>query len=103
MRGEEREQRAHLRRRALPVVGGKGVQRELPDAAPRAVFDDIAHGACTGDVSRASRLCATFGPASVAIHDDGDVVGGEQSTLYHKVELRKDDATWRRVKDDCSA
>ena len=65
----------HLRRRPLPVLGGKGVDGEVVDADVLAVGGDDAEGLRPGGVAGGAGKALPCGPAAVAVHDDGDVPG----------------------------
>ena len=71
--GEEFHQRLDLRLRTVPILDGKGVQREVPDAQPRGTAQHGAHRLGTATVALDAGQTARGGPAAVAVHDDGDV------------------------------
>ena len=73
MRLEEIKEESHLLSRALPVVAGEGVERELFDADARAMRDDLADRVGTTHVSHPAGAAASCGPAAVAVHDDRQV------------------------------
>ena len=60
---------------AVPVFGAEGVEREELDSHVGAGCSDFAHSHHALLVSHAAVQSAGFGPASVAVHDDGDVLG----------------------------
>ena len=59
--------------RALPVLGGKGVEREILDADVFAVIGDFAHGLGADGVAGGAGQAALFRPAAVAVENDGNV------------------------------
>jgi hypothetical protein len=60
---------------AAPVFDGEGVEGESFDVEAGAGFDGGAGGLCTGAVSGDAREMTLLRPATVAVHDDGDVAG----------------------------
>ena len=80
----------HFFRRALPVLRGKGVHRQVFHAQGAAVVGDPPEGfrACgvTGGAGQTPLLC----PAAVAVHDDGNMPGrGRVLRKCHKAPLSK--------------
>jgi hypothetical protein len=73
VRAQEAHQVAHFRIGALPVVDREGVQRQALDAHARALLGDLAHGLDAFLVPEDAPQSAALGPASVAVHDHGDV------------------------------
>ena len=65
----------HLFGGPAPVLGREGVEGELPDAQIARLLDHAAHGLHSGPVTGAHRQVAATSPATVAVHDDGHVVG----------------------------
>ena len=59
---------------ALPVFGAEGEEAEVGDAHFGAAFDDVTHALGTRRMAQGRRHEALFGPTTVAIHDDGDVL-----------------------------
>jgi len=78
MAREQAHERRHLARRALPVVGGEGEQRQGGYALIGSGFDDSADGVGARAMAGGAGETAAGGPAAVAVHDDGHV---ERSTL----------------------
>ena len=70
---EDVHDRMDLVVRALPVLGGKGVERKILDADVLAVIGDFAHGLGADGVAGGAGQTALFCPASVAVEDDGDM------------------------------
>ncbi len=60
---------------AAPVFGGERVQGEHRDIHIDTCPDDAVHVSHAGPVSGQSREAPVLGPSSVAIHDDGYVLG----------------------------
>ena len=60
---------------AAPVFGAEGEQGEVRYAFVQTGLDQIRHQARAFDVADGARHEALFRPASIAIHDDGDVCG----------------------------
>jgi hypothetical protein len=60
--------------RAFPVFGAEGKQAEVGDAHFGAAFDDVTHPLGPCRVAQGRRHEALFGPAAVAVHDDGNVL-----------------------------
>src|SRR5271170_5854202 len=58
---------------AAPVLAAEGIEREPADALAYGGFDRAAHGFSAFPVAGDPRQVAGGGPASVAVHDDGDV------------------------------
>ena len=59
--------------RTLPVLDGERVQRQHLDAEARRSLDDFAHRFDAGAVAFDARQMSLRGPATVAVHDHGDV------------------------------
>ena len=59
----------------LPVLFGERVERERRNVNARRGLDRRAHGGNAGAMPGHARHVAAFGPAPVAVHDDGDVPG----------------------------
>ena len=72
---EKRHDGGDLRLRALPVLRGEGVDREVLDADVLAVRRDAAEGLGSHLVSRGAGQAPLGGPAAIAIHDNGNVTG----------------------------
>lgn len=60
--------------RALPVFGGEGIGGEDGNAPVFAATDEFFEGFGSLAVSGDAKEVALFGPASVAVHDEGDVL-----------------------------
>ena len=72
---EQTHQRPHFLRRAFPVLRREGEQGEVLQADVAGLAHDLAHRVHAGDMAGLARQVALLRPASVAVHDDGDVVG----------------------------
>src|SRR5699024_10324485 len=70
---EQAHQRAYFFLRTLPVLAGEGEQGQRLHAFAQAGFDHFAHRLAASIVAEAARAMPRLRPASVAIHDDGDV------------------------------
>ena len=57
----------------LPVLHRESVEGEGVDAQPAAGLDDLANRAHAGPVAGDPRQVPAFGPAAVAVHDNGNV------------------------------
>ena len=79
---EKRHDGGDLRLRALPVLRGEGVDREVLDADVLAVRCDAAEGLGSHLVSRGAGQAPLGGPAAVAIHDNGNVTGRSQLLCF---------------------
>ena len=64
---------AHLVRRAFPVLGGEGVDRQIVETEVFAVGCDPAKCLAARGVARRARQTALLRPAAIAVHDDGNV------------------------------
>jgi hypothetical protein len=73
--GQVLHQRIHFVLGAVPVLDGKGVERQVFDARLARGAHDGADGLDAVAMPLHARQAALFGPASVAIHDDGHVRG----------------------------
>ena len=60
---------------AAPIFEREGVESEARKLQAGAGFDDLAGGFHSGAVSGDAREMAALGPAAVAVHDDGEVLG----------------------------
>src|SRR4051812_28117965 len=76
-------ERKHFRFRALPVLGGEGVERQILDAQIAAAFDALAHRFRALLVAFDPRQPAVLGPAAVAVHDDSYMARDGWGTLGH--------------------
>ena len=74
VRHEQAHEAGDLFFRAFPVFGTEGEQAQVVHSHFGADFDDIAHLLGPSSMPKSSRHKAPFGPAAVAIHDDGDVL-----------------------------
>src|SRR5262249_26383010 len=70
---EQFHQQRHFLRRAAPVLGTEGEQREELDAALGAGAHRGAHGVGAGAMAGHARQQPRLRPAAVAVHDDRDV------------------------------
>src|SRR4051812_17720870 len=70
-------QQAHERRnfgvRPAPIVGREGVQSERPYAGAGSGLDDFIDGLRAFEMTCRAGQAAALSPATVSIHDDGDV------------------------------
>ena len=64
---------AHLVRRAFPVLGGEGVDRQIVETEVFAVGCDPAKCLAARGMARRARQTALLRPAAIAVHDDGNV------------------------------
>ena len=71
----------------IPVLGREGVKGQVADAEACSFFGDDVYGFGASLVAEAALLALLFGPASVAIHDDGymlrDAVGVYLVSVAH--------------------
>lgn len=72
---------------AFPVFAGEAVEGELPESEPGGFFDHAADRLDTAAVTFDAWETSALGPASVAIHDDGDVLGESSAVESEGVEL----------------
>ena len=72
---QQHHQRVDFGARPLPVLDRERVERQDVDAEPRRGLDDVADRVDAGAVAFDARQVALRRPASVAVHDDGDVRG----------------------------
>jgi hypothetical protein len=84
---QQTHERVHLALRAIPVLGGEGEQREDGHAGLDAPFDDLADRRHAGGVTLVARQAAGARPATVAVHDDGDVAGQTAAELQALEQL----------------
>jgi hypothetical protein len=70
---EQLHQPADFLFRPCPVLAGEREQGQRLDAAVEADVDAEVDRAGTGTMADQPRTAATFGPAAVAVHDDGKV------------------------------
>ena len=70
---EKLHQRADFLIGALPVFTGKRKQGQRADAVAKAVFDGRTQRLLSFAVAEAARAMALYGPAAVAIHDNGQM------------------------------
>ena len=73
--GEEAHQAAHFVRRAVPVLCREGVEGEVLDAVVREPLNYATDVLRARAVAGETGPAAAAGPAAVAIHDDGYVLG----------------------------
>ena len=73
---QEPHQAGHLRRGAQPVVGRKREKGQGGDAEIGRHARDTAHGFGARPMAGGARQALVFGPAAIAIHDDGEVQAG---------------------------
>src|SRR5262249_733627 len=90
---QQRHKRAHLLLRTPPIVGRERKQRERGYAEIGRSLRDAPYCLHAGAMSCAARQAAARRPASVAVHDDGDVhiIFSFHSTLHCKVSPQKRD------------
>ena len=69
---------AHFFLAALPVLGGESIDRQILDAQGAAVIGDLAEGLTAGSVTGGAGQAAILGPAAIAVHDDGNMLGRRQ-------------------------
>jgi len=60
---------------AAPVFEREGIEREARELEARARFDDFAGGFYSGAMAGYAGEMAALGPAAVAVHDDGEMLG----------------------------
>jgi len=70
---QDRHERAHLARGALPVLDRERVEREHVHAERGAAAHRLAHRFAAGAMAHEPRHPAGLRPAAVAVHDDRDV------------------------------
>src|SRR3954447_5195213 len=70
---EQHHERGDFVARTLPVLDGERVERHDAELEPRRGLDDLTHRGDAGAVAFHTRKVARFCPASVAVHDDGNV------------------------------
>ena len=75
----------------LPVLGGKGVDRQIFDADLLAVVADLAEGLRPGGVAHGAGHAPLLGPPAVAVHDDGNV-GGDAAEINLRYLLSTKDS-----------
>ena len=63
--------------RALPVFGGKRIGAQIGDTHLDGALDNIEESILATCVTLSAPKTALPGPTSVAVHDDGDVLGDE--------------------------
>ena len=73
---------ADLLFRTKPVFNGKGIEGEAADPDPAAGFRDDPDGFGSLPVSQDSAHGMALGPASVAVHDDCDMLGKFQPDRF---------------------
>ena len=59
---------------AFPVLGAEGKEAQLRNAHFCAGLDNVTHSLCARGMAQSGGHEALFGPATVAIHDDGNVL-----------------------------
>src|SRR5207249_5000116 len=85
---EERHEPVDLARRAAPVLRGEGVEREVADAEAPAGLDYRPHRFLADAMPLQTRQAAPFGPAPVAVHDDGHVTRQvSRIDLHHQTAM----------------
>ena len=92
----EAHQPANLIRRAVPVLGGKGVRGEVLDSDLNGPLDHVEERSFTASVALGTWQVPRLRPAAIAIHHDRDM-GWQPVSRY----LRRTDAagmSWRRPK-----
>ena len=78
----------HLVRRALPVFRGERVDRQVFNTEVLAVGRDAAERLRACRVAHFARQSALFCPATVAVHDDGDMPR-ERVVVFHDKSLSR--------------
>ena len=85
---EQTHEGGHLVAGAAPVFGAEGKEGEVAHALVGAGFDQVTHACRALGVADGARHVALFGPAAVAVHDDGDVArdvdGGRNVDAVHR-------------------
>src|SRR5207244_3709643 len=71
---EQIHQKVELAAGALPVFAAEAIQLELADPQPRTLFDNEPNALNAASMPFGAREPAAFGPAAVAVHDDGNVL-----------------------------
>jgi DNA repair protein RecO (recombination protein O) len=92
----EAHQPANLIRRAVPVLGGKGVRGEVPDSDLDGPLDHVEERSLTAGMALGPWQIPRLRPAAIAIHHDRDM-GWQPFSGY----LRRSSAAcvgWRRSK-----
>ena len=99
-------QHRHFLFRAPPVFRAESKQGEVVDTLFGARLDDFAHGFHAAFVPRNARQKAFFRPASIAVHDDGNVArhlrclgyrcGGTQKERHDAPKPPSGRLLWRR-------
>src|SRR5207244_2846231 len=85
---EERHEPVDLARRAAPVLGGEGVEREVADAEAPAGLHHRPHRLLADTVPLQARQAALLRPAPVAVHDDGHVARQASGIdLHHQTAM----------------
>src|SRR5437016_13733062 len=85
---KERHEPVDLARRAAPVLGGEGIEREVADAAAPAGFDPRSDRFLADAVPLQAREAALLRPAPVAVHDDGHVARqARRIDLHHQTAM----------------
>ena len=72
---EQHHEILNLIPRPIPIFPGKRIERQRLHAKSARRFDNPAHRVRPGLMAEDARHAARGGPAAVAIHDDGDVIG----------------------------
>ena len=93
-REQEAHERGHLVGGAVPVFGGKGVERQEAHTEVGGGRCDFAHGFHAFLVAHAAVLSTCLCPASVAVHDDGHV-GGDAFRIDLLFQCHSDDGVVR--------
>ena len=78
---EKLHQGAHFSRRPVPVFSREGVDRKNLDAGVDRRFEHATYVVRAGAVAEHSRLAALLRPASIAIHDDADMIWNPQAAV----------------------
>ena len=60
---------------ALPVLGGKCIDAQIGNTHFDGSLDDIEEGILATCVTVSTLKTSLLGPTSIAVHDDGDVLG----------------------------
>ena len=72
---EKLHQRVDLLRGTPPVFGRERIERQVPDAPACRCAQRCPDRLHTCNMAFVTLLAAQLGPAAVAVHDDGDVLG----------------------------
>ena len=85
----ETHQEADLLGRTLPVLGGEGIEAEPLDPEFDCAADDVDHHRLARLVPLGAAQPALGGPAAIAVHHDGDVIGQPVGRNPRRRRLRR--------------